>query len=153
MFITEQTHQLTQTLHWDYSVIWFEVLMAVTLTSTIVWDVILCSLVEVHQHFRWKYCLYLQDWIVCQANNQSVLTLSPAVHHYWQQPLDMTDLTVPNGRCYIASAQSILKTLPPTSSIVACISLVMDMCLSCHYLAVDNFFWLHYPSLSAVMSQ
>jgi hypothetical protein len=39
------------------------------LQSSIFWDIMLCSPVEVNQSFRWTYCLHLQGWRVSHARN------------------------------------------------------------------------------------
>jgi hypothetical protein len=38
--------------------------------TVIIWDVTLCSLVEVHLHFGGPYCQHLLGRRVCQATNQ-----------------------------------------------------------------------------------
>lgn len=40
------------------------------LKSAVIWVVMLCSLVDVHQHFGGTRCVYLQGQVVNQAKNQ-----------------------------------------------------------------------------------
>jgi hypothetical protein len=47
----------------------FELLMVVTMTSTVFWDVIWCSLVEICWHSTGTYCLHLYAWRVRHASN------------------------------------------------------------------------------------
>jgi hypothetical protein len=49
--------------------------MPAALNSTIFWDTMVCSPVEVHWHFRVMHCLRLQGWRVNQASKSKVLFL------------------------------------------------------------------------------
>jgi hypothetical protein len=48
----------------------FEVFTAVTVMSTVLWDAMLSSLIEVYRCFRGMYCLHLQVEKISQASNQ-----------------------------------------------------------------------------------
>jgi hypothetical protein len=50
----------------------FEVLMAVTVRSCILWDMMQCSLVEIFQRFGAICCLHLQDWRITLASKPSL---------------------------------------------------------------------------------
>jgi hypothetical protein len=52
----------TNVCNGDFWVVKFEVLMAITMKSTIFWDVTPCHLVEVYQRFRGAPFLHLQGW-------------------------------------------------------------------------------------------
>jgi hypothetical protein len=56
----------------------FVVLTAVTIKSTIFWDMTPYSLVEVHRGFKESYCFHLQGLRVSQASKfQALATWSP----------------------------------------------------------------------------
>jgi hypothetical protein len=38
----------------------FEIVMAVTVKITVFWDVMLCCLIDLHQHFRGTCCLKME---------------------------------------------------------------------------------------------
>jgi hypothetical protein len=42
------------------NLVWFQVLMAVSMRMTVLWDVVPCSLIEIDQRFRGTYCLHHQ---------------------------------------------------------------------------------------------
>jgi hypothetical protein len=48
----------------------FEVLKGVTMKKTISWDIMLCSLLGVHQYFGETYCSHLQGRTVSQARSR-----------------------------------------------------------------------------------
>jgi hypothetical protein len=53
--------------------------LKITLNSTIFWDVMWCSLVQVHQHLEEMYCLNLQAQRVSQVRNCNTQAASRAI--------------------------------------------------------------------------
>jgi hypothetical protein len=62
----------------------YEYLRELTVKNTIFWNVILCSLVDVYQHFAGTYCLHHQSrWAA--HSTETLINFNHATQHHIQE--------------------------------------------------------------------